>query len=504
MSSAGKLLPLLAAVIILAAPAALAGENFEDVQNRVHEKTLSNGLKVILFENHDAPVVSFVTQANVGASDEVHGITGLAHILEHMAFKGTGTVGGRDTKDEARAMTAEDRAFAAVMAEREKGDLASPEKLAELEKVLEEAMDEARQYVLSNEMDEILNREGVQGLNAGTGYDTTTYYYSLPSNRLELWALLESDRFINPVLREFYAEKQVVAEERRMRTDSNPIGRLLEEYLAVAYKAHPYGVPVVGHMSDIQNMSREKCMNFFRKYYNPSNMVVVLAGDVTPDEAFPVIENYFGAIPRGTKPSPVTTMEPKQNAERRVVTYEEAQPILIMGFHKPGFNHPERAVYDAISDIMGSGRSSRLHKSLVKEKQIAIASMTITGLPGSKYPGLFLFIGVPAKGHTNAEVEEAIWEEIDKLKNEPVSEAELTKLQTRAKADFIRGLDSNTGMANQLAFYHTMTGNWRDMFQEVEKIEAVTAEEIQRVANEVFTRTNLSVGAQESLADLEP
>ncbi len=503
MKRAGKLLPLLAALAILVAPAVFAGDGFEDVQTRIHEKTLSNGLKVIIYENHDAPVISFVTQANVGASDEVHGITGLAHILEHMAFKGTGTVGGRDRKAEAEAMAAEDQAFAAIMAERMKGELASPEKLAELEKVLEEAKDEARQYVISNEMDEILNREGVQGLNAGTGYDTTTYYYSLPSNRLELWAVLESDRFIDPVFREFYAEVQVVAEERRMRTDSNPIGRLLEEYLAVAYKAHPYGVPVVGHMSDVQNMDRTKCENFFRKYYNPSNMVVAVAGDVYPDEAFPVIEKYFGAIPRGPKPSPVTTVEPQQNAERRVVTYEEAQPLLIMGFHKPGFNHPERAVYDAISDVMGAGRSSRLHKSLVKEKQIAIAAMTLTGLPGSKYPGLFLFIGVPSKGHTNAEVEQAIWEEIDKLKNEPVSEQELTKLKTRAKADFIRGLDSNTGMANQLAFYHTMTGDWRTMFQEVERIEAVTGADIQRVANEVFTRTNLSVGAQESLADLE-
>jgi len=503
MSRVGKLLPLLAAVLVLAAPAAFAGDGFEDVQNRIHEKTLSNGLKVILFENHDAPVISFVTQANVGASDEVHGITGLAHLLEHMAFKGTGTVGGKDVREEAKAMAAEDRIFDAIMAEREKGELASPEKLAELEKQLEEAMDEARQFVLSNEMDEILNQEGVKGLNAGTGYDTTTYYYSLPSNRLELWAVLESDRFIDPVLREFFAEKQVVAEERRMRTDSNPIGRLLEEYLAVAYKAHPYGVPVVGHMSDIQNMTREKCMSFFRKYYNPSNIVVVVAGDVYPDEAFPVIETYFGRIPRGEKPSPVTTVEPQQNAERRVVTYEEAQPILIMGFHKPGFNHPERAVYDAISSIMGEGRSSRLNTSLVKEKQIAIAAMSLTGLPGSKYPGLFLFIGVPAKGHTNAEVEDAIWEEIDKLKSEPVTEQELAKLKTRAKADFIRGLDSNTGMANQLAFYHTMTGDWRNMFTEVEKIEAVTAEDIRRVANEVFTRTNVSVGQQESLADLE-
>jgi predicted Zn-dependent peptidase len=232
-------------------------------------------------------------------------------------------------------------------------------------------------------------------------------------------------------------------------------------------------------------------------------MVVAVAGDVYPDEAFPIIEKHFGKIPRGEKPSPVTTVEPKQNAERRVVTYEEAQPILLMGFHKPGFNHPERAVYDAISSIMGQGRSCRLYKSLVKEKQIAIASMALTGLPGDKYPGLFLFVGVPAKGNTNAEVEEAIWEEIDKLKSEPVTEAELAKLKTRAKADFIRGLDSNNGMANQLAYFHTMTGDWRNMFHELEKIEAVTAEDIQRVANEVFVSTNLSVGAQESLEDLE-
>jgi predicted Zn-dependent peptidase len=458
------------------------------------EFTLDNGLTFLVLERHEAPVVSFHTYADVGAVDEVRGITGLAHLFEHMAFKGTKTIGTKDYEAEKVAMAKMDEIFLELKAERRKEERADKAKLEQLQNQLKEAQNQAQQYLVHDEYEEVFSREGSSGFNAYTSQDATQYIVSLPSNKVALWMVLESDRFANPVLREFYKEREVVMEERRLSVESRPVGRLLEEFMAVAYKAHPYGDSIVGHMSDIATLTRAEAEAFFENYYSPSNLTIAIVGDVDPDQVKALATQYFGQIPSRPKPDPVETVEPQQLGERRVVVQDPSQPFVLIGYHKPNIHHPDDAVFDAITDIVGMGRTSRLYKSLVKEKRIAVAASGFQGMPGTKYPNLFLFYAVPSRGHTNEECEEAIDTEIERLKSELVTPEELAKAKTRARASLIRQLASNSGLAAQLTFYEVITGDWRNLFKQLDKIEKVTAEDIQRIAGEYFTTKNRSVG----------
>ncbi len=492
------------AILFWALAAVVPGvANAQDVtqfEKRMTEFTLDNGLKFLVLERHEAPVVSFHTYADVGAVDEVWGITGMAHLFEHMAFKGTTTIGTRNYKAEAKAMDRIDEIFLALKAERRKGERADKARLEQLENQFKEAQEQAQEYLVHDEYEEVFSREGSAGFNAYTSHDATQYIVSLPSNKVELWMTMESDRFAHPVLREFYKEKDVVMEERRLGVESQPVGRLLEEFMAIAYKAHPYGDEVVGHMSDLETMTRTEAEDFFRKYYSPSNLTIAIVGDVNPEQIRKLATKYFSGIPSGPKPDPVETVEPPQLGERRVVVEDPAQPFVLIGYHKPDIHHPDDAVFDAITDIVGMGRTSRLYKSLVKEKRIAIVASGFQGMPGVKYPSLFLFYAVPAKGRTNQECEEAIYAVTEKLKSEQVTPEELAKAKTRARAGLIRQLDSNSGLAAMVTVYEVLTGDWRNLFEQLDKIDKVTAEDIQRVANEYFTTKNRSVGIIETTA----
>lgn len=484
-------------VLALATVSSLA-QDLEEFEARVTEFTLDNGLKFIVLERHEAPVVTCYTHADVGSVNEVTGITGLAHIFEHMAFKGTRRIGTKDYEAEAKVLDKIDTDFEALKVERRKGAQADQQRLAELQGKFQEAQQEAQAFLVHDEFEEVLKRAGGTGLNAGTSSDYTVYFVNLPSNKLELWMLMESDRFLNPVLREFYKEKSVVMEERRMRTESQPVGQLLEEFLAAAYKAHPYGEPVIGHMSDLETITRHEAETFFYDHYGPSNLTIAVVGDVDPARVNSLAEAYFGRIPARPEPDPVETVEPEQPGERRVTIENPAQPFVLIGYHKPSINHPDNAVFDAITDIVGMGRTSRLYKSLVKEKRIAMYASGFQGLPGNKYPGLFLFYAVPARGHSNQECEEAIYEEIERLKSELVDQEDLKKARTRARATVIRQLDSNAGLAGQLTAFEVMTGDWRNLFKQIDQINEVTAEDIQRVARTYFTTKNRTVGIIET------
>jgi len=464
-------------------------QNLAEFEKKVTEFTLKNGMKFIIVEKHEAPVISFVTYANVGAVDEVRGITGIAHIFEHMAFKGTKTIGTKNYEEEKKILDKMDELFLEIKREKRKKqkDL---KRLKALQEEFEKLREKAKSYVISNEFGRIVEENGGVGLNAFTGADGTAYVYNFPSNKLELWMALESDRFLNPVLREFYKEKEVIMEERRMTVESQPIGKLLEEFLAIAYKAHPYGDNVIGHMSDIETITRQEAIAFFKKYYIPSNLTVCMVGDVNPKEVKRLAEIYFGRIPSGPKPEPVETVEPPQWGERRVEVEDPSQPILLIGYHKPDINHPDNAVYDVLMDILGLGRTSRLYKSLVKEKKIAVQVGAFPGFPGNKYPNLFVLYAVPAVGHTNEECEKAIYEEIEKLKKEKVSEEELKKAKIRAKANLVRQLSSNFGLAYQLVYYEVLTGDWRNLFKSLDAINKVTADDIMRVAKDCFIKRN--------------
>lgn len=472
----------------------LAGQNLAEFEKGVTEYTLHNGMKFIIVARHSVPVVSFHLYANVGAVNEGKGRSGLAHMFEHMAFKGTSQIGTKDYQKEKAALDRVDGAYAAWETERRKGDQADPERLQQLEAAFQQAQQEAGQYVESNEFGKAIQENGGSGLNATTGSDATRYFFSLPSNKLELWFSLESERFLDPVLREFYKERNVVMEERRLRVESQPIGKLIEEFLAAAYKAHPYGRSGIGWRSDLEHLTRRHAERFFRAYYTPRNLTAVIVGDVEPQEVIRLAKLYFGRIPAGPESEPVWTVEPPQGGERRTVVHAQSQPILVIGYHKPDARHPDDAVFDAVQDVLAGGRTSRFYRSLVEEKKLAVVAGGFPGFPGQKYPNLFLFFSVAAAGKTNEENEEAMLAEIERLKTKLVSEEELSRVKQRARAQLVQQLSSNGGLAGQLAIYQVLTGDWRNLFRQLDAIRKVTREDIQRVAQTYFTERNRTVG----------
>ncbi len=488
---------VLAAVVLLTAGFAGA-QTYLDLEGQIQEFTLDNGVQFIVLEDHDVPVFSFRTFVNVGSANETRGITGLSHILEHMAFKGTAEIGTDDYKNELKAMAAEDVAFDALKAERLKGEAADPAKLETLAAAFTAAKDAAREFVVTNEFGRIVENNGGQGMNAYTTSDVTVYHYNMPSNRLELWAYIEGGRMAQPVLREFYTEKDgPVTEERRMRTDNNPIGRMIEQFQNLMFMANGYHHSTIGYMSDIENVSRADCQKYFEENYVGSNIVVTLVGDVRLADVKKYAKKYFSAIPAGD-PQPVETFEPKQLGEKRLVMKDPSQPIFVAGYHIENVRDADWPVYEVIGDVLGQGRTSRMYKSLVKEQGIAVQAMTFPGFPGQKYQTGLLLFGLPVKGKTGYDLEEAIYAEIDKIVADGITATELEGVKQRTRANFIRGLQGNAGMAGQLAWYQTYHGDWRELFNEVSRIEAVTLDDVKRVAGEIFVETNRTVGIIET------
>jgi len=485
-------------VLVLILAALAAAQDMASFEKRTTVKKLDNGLTVVICERPEAPVFSFFTHVDAGSVQDPLGETGLAHMFEHMAFKGTDKIGTTDYAAEKVALEKVEQTYAAYIAERDKPVGRDEQKLKDLEKAWKDAVVEANRYVKPNEFPQIVVNNGGEDLNANTSDDETNYFYSFPENRLELWAYLESERFLHPVMREFYKERNVVIEERRMRTDSNPIGRLLEQFTTAAFQAHPYHRPTIGWMSDLNSFSATDAKKFFDKYYIPSNMVVTVVGDVKASETMPVVEKYLGRIPSRPKPDERTTTEPPQNAERRVMLLEMSQPLYLEGYHRPDYRSPDDAVYDAIADLMSNGRTSRLYRALVRDKKIAADSAGFTGLPGNKYPHLFAFYAFPLPGHKPNEMADAIHVEIEKLKKEDISDEELKMIKTRAKANLIRGLGSNEGLASSLALYQARYDDWRELFRSVDRIDKVSKADIRRVANQTFVPTNRTVGIIET------
>lgn len=492
-----RLFPL---VMFLALTGSLVAQDLASFEKRVTVKKLNNGLTVVICERPEAPVFSFYTHVDAGSVQDPQGQTGLAHMFEHMAFKGTDTIGTRNYPAEKVALEKVEKAYAAYVYERDKPVDRDEAKLKELEQSWQDAITDANQYVVPNEFGEIVERNGGEDLNASTNDDETEYHYSLPENRLELWAYLESERFLHPVMREFYKERNVVIEERRMRTDSRPVGRLVEQFISEAYEAHPYHRPTIGWFADLNSFSATDAQKFFDRYYIPSNMVVTVVGDVRAASAMPVIEKYFSRIPSHEKPDERTTTEPPQNSERHVVLTEATQPIYIEGYHRPSYRDKDDAVYDAIADLMSEGRTSRLYRSLVRDKKLAAEAAGFTGFPGNKYPHLFAFYAFPMPGHKPDEIAVAIHAEIERLKKEDISDDELKMIKTRAKANLIRGLNTNGGLASQLGFYQARYDDWRELFRQVDRIDKVSKADIRRVANQIFLPSNRTVGIIENNA----
>ena len=457
----------------------------------VHEVTLTNGMHFLVLPRDGAPTVAFVTQYAVGGANEHVGTTGMAHFLEHLLFKGTTSVGTRDPAAEVEWFRRMDQVHDSLLAARVTGE-SDPKVIAGMESRIRALEDSARALVVPNEFEEILSRNGAQGLNAATTNESTIYYVELPANRAELWFVLEADRMANPVFREFYAERDVVMEERLKRVDTSPGGLLYEAHLAAAFQAHPYGVPVIGWPSDVRNHTRQEVEDYYRRYYGPRNAVVAIVGDVDPDQIEGWAREYFTPIPPGETPPPVLIEEPEQRGERRVDVYFDAEPAVRMGWHTVNEFHPDAPALAMLSTLLTGSRTSRLYRRLVLKDRLATFVASSLG-PGDRYPALFSVEAYPRSPHTTAELEEVVYAEVARLADDPPDDSELQRVRNQFEAGAVRRLETNFGLALQLANSASLFGDWRTTFGLEERMVAVTAEDVQRVARTYLRAENRSV-----------
>ena len=462
----------------------------------MHELTLDNGLRVLSVKRGTAPVFYGLLRVRVGSVDDPGGATGVAHLFEHMAFKGTTTIGTRDAKHEAVLLDALDDAARAVNAELDRVGGPDAAKLEAARGRLAAAIKDHQALVVRDEFSEILQSNGAVGLNASTSADTTSYYVELPSNRLELWFLLESARLRDPVLRELYSERNVVLEERRYRLDTNPYGKLYEQMLGAAFQAHPYRVAGVGWPTDLERVTRPQAEAFRKAHYVPSNVVATLVGDVDPAVVDRLARRYFAPIAAAPAAPGVGTLEPEQAGERRVQVLFDAEPQIMLAYHKPALGSPDDPTYEIIDSLLTGGRTSRMFRRLVIDEQVAVSLSTFEA-PGRRYPNLFVFSAAPRAPHGVADVEKSLLAELDRLVAEPPTAAEMEKIRNQVRADNIYALRTNAGLAEQLSLFETITGDWRNLEKREAALLAVTPEQVVAVAKRTFTAKNRTVAILE-------
>jgi predicted Zn-dependent peptidase len=481
--------------VTLLAPFLTPAQDLNEFEKKVSEFTLANGLHFIIIERHEAPVVSFNTYVKAGSVDDPRGQTGLAHMFEHMAFKGTPSIGSKNWPEEKKALADVEDLYTRLEEERRKDLHADRTKIESLEARLKSAVEKASLYVEPNAFPRIIEENGGVGLNAGTSLESTNYYYNFPANRIELWFLLESQRFLNPVFREFYKERDVVREERRMRIESNPQGKLMEALLGSAFLAHPYRVGPGGWASDIENLRRSEAEQFFKTFYVPGNITIGIAGDVTVAEAKRLADKYFSQLPSRPLPPLVETVEPKQEGPKRVEVQSPSQPLIFVGYKRPDQYDKDDPVFDVISTILTSGRTGLLYKDMVRDKKLSVAAVDASTFPGGKYPNLFLFLLVPAAGKTSDENEKEFYDVLERFKNQKVDDVTLARVKTKARAAVIRQLDNNAGLASLLTSVYVAYGDWRKLFTSLDDINKVTADDVQRVARQYFIPESRTVAS---------
>ena len=470
----------------------------------VKERTLSNGMKLLMLERHHSPTIAGGWVVRVGSVNERPGITGIAHLFEHMMFKGTPAIGTKDAKRDAEiineqeivrdAMRLEESKMRLALRRGEINDLEKAEnktpRYRELEVKFNELIKNQREILVKNEFDRIYTTAGASGMNAFTSNDMTGYFITVPANKLEMWTWMESERLLRPVFREFYAERDVVFEERRMRTESTPLGKFQESLEALFWESHPYGWPVIGWPSDIPSISKAQADEFYSLYYAPQNITLVLVGDFKVEEAEGLCEKYFGRIPRGKKRIPeVVTSEVAQKVEKRMNAEAEANPQVDILWHSPAAGHPDARALKVLAAVL-SGRSGRLHKSLVLDKELATTAFAQQ--MSRKYAGMFNVGGESKDTKTPGDVENGIYDEINRLKSELVSDRELQKVKNNFAAMAVRRTSSNFHMLLQLIQYEGVD-SWKAINTEIPNILEVEAEDIQRVARKYLIKENRTV-----------
>ena len=421
--------------LFLLLPCLLAAQSVADLQKsfekKVTEFTLANGLHFIVIERHDAPVVSFHTYVNVGSVDDPGGETGLAHMFEHMAFKGTPTIGTKNWLAEKAAMDAVEQVYDRLDAERNKGPRADSKKIEAISNELVAAMEKADSYVEPNEYDRVV--------------------------------------------------------------ESSSQGKLIEALSATAFSAHPYHNEAIGWASDIEHFRRPAAERFYRQHYVPANITLGIAGDVNPMEARRLAEKYFGRLVARPVPLQYRTVEPLQEGEKTATVSSPAQPFVIIAYKRPDRHSPDAAALAVLDAVLSDGRTGIIYKEMVRDKQIALGAGSAPEFPGGKYPSLFLFYVAPSSGHTSEENRKELDRIIQQVKTTKVDDATLQRVKIKLRAGLIRKLDSNAGLASELCTYYVNYGDWRKLFTELDEYDKVTADDVARVANTYLVKEHRTV-----------
>ncbi len=465
-----------------------ATQSLAQVNLVVHKEVLPNGLTVLLHPNKQSPTVSCRLFYVTGSVNEVPGKSGLAHILEHELFKGTKKVGITDSIADVKFMATQDSLQALIRPAILAGDTATVKKLtAEHDSVV----NEHRKIFVKDELWSAYQAAGGTGLNAFTSDLMTAYIVTLPKDKIELFMWLEADRMQNAVLREFYSERMVVREERRMRYDDKPTGRFYETLNSMIYEAFPYRVPTIGWPSDIMNLTREMADEHYRKYYKPRNAILVLAGDIDTTATMEMVKKYFEPIPTGEAFPPLTIRDPEQAGEKRLtVTRPDAPNLYTLTFTTPEVGAPILYSLDIAEGVL-NGRSGRLYKRLVQDEKLAVSAKASNS--PNKYVSEF---GVTVNMRPDADpakVEKIVWEELERLKTETVSERDFQKVKNHAYAGLVRSLTDMENVATMLAWYE-MFGDYRIFLNWAGELNKVTAADVQAAAQKTFVREKSVAG----------
>jgi len=465
----------------------LVSFSFSEPLVNVKEHVLKNGLKVLMVEDHQSPLTVCRLYYKVGSTYEMIGKTGLSHMLEHMMFKGTQNVGVSDFKKEQAFEKRIDSLFVRSDAARDQGDsLLSRQYKNEAMAIAVEQ----RKVLVNNELWNLYQKNGGTELNAWTSDYLTAYIVTLPRNKTELFMWLESDRMKNPVMREFYPERDVVMEERRLRYENSPYGRYYESLSSMLFEAHPYRIPTIGYMEDLKHLTRDDAFGHFKKYYAPNNAVLILVGDIDEALVLKQVEDYFGPIPRQEAVTEPKTKDPESVGQKRLVVKKKVGPVVDLFFKTPGIT--DKAVYplNVLEGVL-SGKSGRLFKTLVRDKKL------VTDISAGHYVqnwvSYFLIHADVIQGVSHQVVEDEIWKELEKIKIEMISERELEKVKNNTAASQINLLRSNESVADRLAFYE-VGGDWRMLNSYTDEIRAVTREAVMQGAKTYLTEKNSTVG----------
>lgn len=447
----------------------------------VHVATLSNGIRVVLYRRGVAPVFAGAVAVRVGGSDEKPGHTGIAHMLEHMAFKGTTSIGTSDFPREKRLL---DELEELVRFQRPDGSLPEEQKSrwdaihAELERIW-----------VAEEFTRRYEERGAAGMNATTDAELTRYFTDMPRVAFEFWCRMESARILDPVMRQFYRERDVVLEERRMRSEDSPEGKLYEKLLGVSFLNHPYQYPVIGYENDIRSLTASEVREFHRRFYVPGNIAVSVVGDVDPARDLPMLERYFGRIPRGPLPTRPTAVEPPQEGQREVVIENKASPQMFISYRKMQYPHPDDAPVSILLEMLAGSSVSPLYQELVKKRQVA-ASIGYDEAPGNAYPNLAIFSITTRAPHSNAEVLDSFDRVLARFVARPIDPAALEIAKRAVAVEYLEHMRSNMSLAIDFVSSTLLYDNWRAMIDWYDQAMQVTTDDIVRVAKTYFVPSN--------------